>query len=327
MSKIALRRLGNQDTLVSALGLGCWQFSEGRGMVGRFWPTMTKDVIHNIVATSIAGGMNWFDTAAVYGNGASEQALADALIHANVPPGEVMVSTKWWLLLKRAPHLKRTFHLRQDALAPFPVDLYQVHQPYSLSSIKRQMDIMATLVESRAIQHVGVSNFSPRQMLAAHKALSRRGIHLVSNQVKYNLLDRRIEHNGLIQLAKDLDVTIIAYSPLEQGILTGKFHKNPHLIQESSGPRKYLSRFREHGLKLTQPLIAALERIAWRYQATASQIALNWLIHANGDTIIAIPGASSVEQARQNVGALDFVLDDTDITELSEVSKSIGKRI
>lgn len=264
MSHIALRRLGTSDTLVSALGLGCWQFSEGRGLVGRFWPAMSKDVIHNIVSTSFAGGINWFDTAAVYGNGASERALAEALVRANVQSGEAVIATKWWPLLKRASNLEHTIHERQDALAPFPIDLYQVHQPYSLSSIKRQMDGMATLIESRNIKYVGVSNFSPRQMQAAHKALSRRGVQLVSNQVKYNLADRKVEHSGLIRLAKELNITIIAYSPLEQGLLTGKFHKNPHLIQESFGPRKYLSRFREQGLNSTLPLISALERISWR---------------------------------------------------------------
>ena len=106
---------------------------------------------------------------------------------------------------------------------------------------------MAKLVKQGKIKHVGVSNFSASKMYEADKALRQSGLRLVSNQVKYNLLDRRIERNGIMETAKELGVAIIAFSPLEQGILSGKFHKNPELVKQIQGPRKWIGGFRSAG--------------------------------------------------------------------------------
>lgn len=320
MTQVQRRTLGKSDLHVSPLGLGCWQFSEGQGLVGRFWPALGPAVIDEIVNTSLQGGINWFDTAEIYGRGASERALSSTLSRMGVKPSEVVIATKWWPVLRRASSIQKTIDDRIRALSPYAIDLYQVHQPYSWSSIAQQMEAMAALVESHQVRYVGVSNFSARQMELAYTALERRGITLVSNQVKYNLLHRKIESNDTLRLAKELGVSIIAYSPLEQGLLTGKFHGDPELLKRVSGPRKYSSGFSRRGLERTRPLIQSMQSIAEKHGATPAQVALNWLMHHHGDTVVAIPGASRSAQASQNAGALSFVMSSEDSALLSELS-------
>jgi aryl-alcohol dehydrogenase-like predicted oxidoreductase len=157
-------------------------------------------------------------------------------------------------------------------------------------------------------------------MRAAHEALRRRGLPLVSNQVRYSLLDRRIETNGVLETARELGVSIISYSPLAQGILTGKFHERPELIRSKPGYRKYMRAFRPAGLEESWPLIQALREKAEKYGRTPAEIALNWLINAHGEVVVAIPGATSAAQARGNAGSLAFTLSGEDIDFLGCIS-------
>jgi aryl-alcohol dehydrogenase-like predicted oxidoreductase len=174
---------------------------------------------------------------------------------------------------------------------------------------------------------VGVSNFNAAAMVNSHRILTENGLTLASNQVKYSLLDRRIEENGTLDRAKDLGISIIAYSPLEQGLLTGKFHDNPALIRDAKGPRRLQRKFKEAGLAESKPLISLLDAIGEKYNVSASQVALNWTIQYHGDTVFAIPGATKVHHAQDNVGALTFKLDASELEEISRTSwKVIGKK-
>jgi aryl-alcohol dehydrogenase-like predicted oxidoreductase len=322
VNKLPNRSLGQSTLKVSPLGLGCWQFSKGNGFVGKFWPILNDTEIHEIVKISIEGGINWFDTAEVYGWGQSEKALANALKSLGELTDEILIATKWWPLFRSSQSLIKTIDNRISALQDLPIDLYQIHQPYSFSSIHSQMKAMAKLLRDGKIRYAGVSNFSAKQMREAYVVLKDYGFHLVSNQVKYSMLDRRIEKNGVLDSAKELGISIIAYSPLEQGILTGKFHRNPKLIQASKGPRKYQSKFKAGGLKLSNPVIQLLEELAVKHNASAGQVALNWLINYSGDSVVAIPGASKVSHAEENIKALTFQLSNDDLAQLSDVSRN-----
>lgn len=316
-----LRRLGRSEIEISAVGLGCWQFSEGSGVAGGFWEALPADTVQEIVDASLRGGINWFDTAEAYGNGRSEKALAAALTRLGKKPGEVVVATKWFPFPRFASHIKKTIDERISCLSPFPIDLHQIHQPFSLSTVGAQVNAMAELVQEGKIKTVGVSNYSEKRMRAAHAALARRGVPLVSNQMQYSLLDRRIESNGVMAAAKELGITIIAYSPLAQGLLSGKFHEDPSLIKSRVGPRKFLPAFRAKGLERSRPLIEELRKIAAAHGATPSQVALNWLMQFHGDTVVVIPGATKRRHAEENVGAMQFTLSSDELRRIDELSQ------
>ncbi|SDN66829.1 Predicted oxidoreductase [Paenibacillus sp. yr247] len=326
VGKSILRKLGSSELELSPLGLGCWQFSNGQGMVGKFWPVLKKEDVCSIVHTSLKGGINWFDTAEVYGKGLSEQMLAEALREAGTLAEGAHIATKWWPLLRTASSITSTIDERIRLLENRTIQLHQVHQPFSFSSVRSEMTAMAELVKLGKIKHVGVSNFSADKMLEADRVLREQGLRLISNQVKYSLLDRRIEHNGILDTAKKLGIAVIAYSPLEQGILSGKFHKNPALVKAIKGPRKWASAFRESGLQKSKPLIEKLDEMAAKYDVSPTQIALNWLIHANGETVFAIPGASKVHHAEENVKAMQFMLTNADMQQISDVSNLVLKK-
>jgi aryl-alcohol dehydrogenase-like predicted oxidoreductase len=315
-----LRPLGHSSLGVTAIGLGCWQFSEGNGAAARWWPALTPETENAIVAASLEAGINWFDTAEMYGNGRSEAALARALLAAGWRPGDVVVATKWWPAFRTASSIGATIGERLARLAPFGIDLHQVHQPVALATVGAQMEAMADLVAAGTVRTVGVSNFSAARMRAAHRALAARGIPLVSNQMPYSLLDRRIERNGVLAAAKELGVTLIAYSPLAQGVLTGKYHDRPEAIRGRPGPRKWFARFRRRGLERSRPLVAALREIAEAHGATPAQVALAWLVTFHGDTVVAIPGAVSPAQAVENAGALRLALSAEELSRLDRLS-------
>ncbi|KPK82438.1 MAG: aldo/keto reductase [Gemmatimonas sp. SM23_52] len=313
-------QLGASDIAVSPLGLGCWQFSGGRGLAGRYWEALPSEVEEDIVRLALDGGVNWFDTAEVYGWGTSESALSRSLRRLGRKSGDVVIATKWWPLFRFAGHIRKSIAERLHRLDGFDIDLYQVHQPYSFSSVAAQMNAMADLVEAGKIRVIGVSNFSARAMEKAFKVLAGRDLPLVSNQMRYSLLDRAIEANGVLDAARDLGITIIAHSPLAQGILSGRFHDDPSHVARLTGPRKRLAAFSRRGLERTRPLVEALREIATQYDATPSQVALNWLIHVHGDTVVAIPGASRVSQMEDNLGALRFALSQEHLARLDQLS-------
>jgi len=181
------------------------------------------------------------------------------------------------------------------------------------------MERMAELINRKLIKAVGVSNFSAQKMENSWETLQKSGIPLATNQVRYNLLDRKIESNGVMDRAKKLGITIIAYSPLAQGLVTGKFHDNPQLIK-NTGYRKYSPQFKSEGLEKSRPVITLLKKLALKYTASAAQVALNWIIQFNGDMVVAIPGATKEFHVKENLGALAFRISDEDMASLDKVS-------
>ncbi len=317
-----LRRLGNSDLLVSPVGLGCLQFSSGKGISGVMWPSLRGKDIKDIVKASINGGINWFDTAELYGWGESERALSRSLNELNIPRNNIIIATKWWPLLRTAGSITATIEKRLSALNASKIDLYQIHNSFSFSSISNEMKEMAKLIEQGKIRYIGVSNFSAKGMRKAHKELSKYGLTLVSNQVNYSLLKRQIEKNGVLDTAKELGISLIAYSPLGRGLLTGKFHDNPDLINSRHIFRRYYASLNKKKLKASSSVVKALKSIALKYQVTPSQIALNWVINVQGETVVTIPGATKAGQASDNSGTMNFELSEDDLGYLSEVSFS-----
>jgi aryl-alcohol dehydrogenase-like predicted oxidoreductase len=186
------------------------------------------------------------------------------------------------------------------------------------------MDAMADLVDLGLINAVGVSNFSESRMLKAHAALQRRGLALASNQVKVSLLDRHIERNGVLRAAKELGITIIAWSPLEMGVLTGKFHKDPGLLKSRPIGRRLFMRMK---MARSRSLVEALDEIADDHGVTATVVALSWVINFYGDTVVAIPGATRVGHAEQNAAAMKLKLTDLEMARLDGLSSRSRRNI
>jgi aryl-alcohol dehydrogenase-like predicted oxidoreductase len=315
-----LRRLGKTDLFVTPIGLGVMEMSRGGGYIGRMFPVIPQEEKNAIIKAALDGGINWFDTAELYGNGVSEQSLATGLKAAGKSDQDVLIATKWQPFLRTARNIPVTIADRLRFLGGYSIANYMVHQPYSFSSPEAEMNAMADLVEAGKIRSVGVSNFNPARMRRAHAALAKRGLPLAVNQVRYSLLHREIEKNGVLAAAKELGVTIIAYTPVGRGILTGKYHKNPEMLEKLTGIRKSML---ARDIERTRPLVAVMDEIASRHQATIAQVALNWVIHFKGELVVTIPGATKVYQAQENAGAMRFVLSGDELARLDEASRPL----
>ncbi|GAA1340920.1 aldo/keto reductase [Actinocatenispora thailandica] len=318
-----MRRLGRSDIRVSPIGLGCMQFSGG-GLAGLAIRTIGQNTVDRIVEVALDAGITWFDTAEMYGRGRSERALAAALRAAGREPGDVVVATKWLPTGRFAGNIPRTVGHRLRALDPYPIDLYQIHEPFSsLSSMPAQLRAMARVLRAGKIRAVGVSNVGGRRLRAAHRVLRDEGIELAANQLQINLVHRAIEDNGVLDAARELGISLIAYSPLAGGLLTGRYHDAPDEVAALRPGRRYTSRgaFSAAGLARTRPLITELRAIADRHHATPGQVALSWLIRYYGDTVVAIPGASKPRHATEAAGAMDVRLTADELARLDQLSR------
>jgi aryl-alcohol dehydrogenase-like predicted oxidoreductase len=296
------------------------EMAGGGGLVGRMFPIIPQEEKNTIIKAALDAGINWFDTAEMYGAGVSEQSLATGLKAAGKSDEDVVIATKWQPILRTARNISHTIGDRLHFLGGYTIGNYMVHQPYSFSSPEAEMNAMADLVEAGKIRSVGVSNFNPARMRRAYAALEKRGIPLAVNQVRYSLLSREIETNGILDTAIELGVTIIAYTPVARGLLTGKYHKDPGLLERMSGWRKANLK---RNLERTRPLINSMEEIAANHGATIAQVALNWLINFKGEVVVAIPGATKVRQAEESAGAMKFRLSDDEMAQLDEESRSL----
>ena len=317
---VQMRHLGKTDIMVTPIGMGVMEFAGGGGLIGFMFPIIPQEEKNTIIKAALDGGINWFDTAEAYGAGVSERSLATALKAAGKSDKDVIVETKWQPFFRTAGNIPHSIKDRINFLDGFSIANYMVHNPSSFSSPEAEMNAMADLVEAGKIRSVGVSNFNPARMRKAHAALAKRGLPLAVNQVKYSLLSREIETNGILDTARELGVTIIAYTPLARGLLSGKYHKNSELLSRMSGWQKMSIR---GNLEQSRKLINAMDEIATKYEVTIAQVALNWVINFKGEIIVTIPAATKVRQAEENAGAMMFRLSDDDMARLDDVSRRL----
>ena len=187
------------------------------------------------------------------------------------------------------------------------IDLYQIHWRVPLLSDRAWLVDLAQAVDQGLVGAVGVSNYDARHLRRAHRVLGDLGVPLATNQVRYNLLERGPERSGLAETCQELQVRIIAYSPLAQGLLTGKYRRG-HLPGGLRGlsARRHLARMPE--------LIGRLQRIGQAHGGkSAAQVALNWLVRKGA---LPIPGAKTAEQARHNAGAAGWELTAAEVAAL-----------
>jgi len=303
--------LGKTDLKVSALGLGTWQWGDtGMWQYGQGY---SQADVQAAYTASREAGITFFDTAEIYGSGTSERLLGPLALAER---DQVFVATKFAPLPYRlmAGSLGKALDASLKRLTLTQVDLYQIHWPFTLLSIDALMNALADQVEAGKTRAVGVSNFSARQMRKAHGALAKRGIPLASNQVHYSLLARAPERNGVLAACRELDVRLIAYSPLEKGALTGKYHEGARV----TGQRKqFVSAFRSSSLQASAPLIDLLRKVGAAHEGkTPAQVALAWLMRQGA---LPIPGAKNPTQALSNAGALGWSLTDDEFEQISSL--------
>lgn len=292
---------------LSALGLGTWQFGSGEWGYGTSY---ANDIAPAIVHHSLDAGVNLIDTAEAYGFGRSEQIVGRALSQRRQ---EAVVATKLFPILPFDPIVDHRIKGSLRRLDVDVIDLYQVHWSNPVVPNKPTMAALAKAQSEGLITHVGVGNFSLAKWQEAEKNL---GGPVLSNQVRYSLLDRRPEEE-LLPWAQANDRVIIAYSPLSQGLLSGRYDAD-HLPK---GMRASTAGFLPENVAKVTPLIEALRQVAAAHDATCSQVALAWLMRR--PNVVVIPGASSVEQAAANAAAADIDLNDDEDQALTSASDAL----
>lgn len=307
--------LGSNGPTVPALGIGTWAW--GDRLFWSYGKDYDRSQLQDAFKTAVEAGVNFFDTAEIYGFGESETLLGEFMQQTRQP---VAIATKYFPLPWRfsASAVADALTASLKRLQVSSVDLYQVHQPFDFfMGQSTLMNALADEVRQGRIKAIGVSNYSAEQMREAYRLLAARGVPLAVNQVLYSPLVRKIERNGILDAARELGITILAYSPLAQGLLTGKY--TPDNYQPPTGARRLNPSFSRDGLEKIAPVVKLLKEIGDRHQRTPAQVTLNWLI-AQGN-VIPIPGAKNAEQAKQNAGALGWSLTDEEIAQIDQVTR------
>ena len=294
------------------MGLGAWQW--GDRVVWQYGHGYGENDVHEAFLVSVTEGIRFVDTAEMYGVGVSERMLGRFIKETDQP---VLIATKFfpwpWRFYKRA--VERALKASLARLNVESVDLYQIHWPNPLLSNDSLMGQLAACVKSGLTRTVGISNYGQTRMLAAYSSLARHNVPLASNQVPFSLLNRSYEKDGTLARCKELGIRFIAYSPIEQGLLAGKYSvENP--------PPGSRGRMYAKVLPKIQPLLKLMTLIGQDHGGKSnSQVALNWVICKGA---LAIPGAKNARQAQENAGALGWKLTEEEVARLDEESDKIN---
>ncbi len=312
------RRLGKSNLEVSALGLGCMGISFAYGAA-----MDTQEAI-KLIRAAFERGVTFFDTAEVYGGGESERIIGqmrgrDASRSASVVLATKFMPSPWKLNVKGA--LLKSLRASLRRLGVSSIDLYQIHGPISLRSHAALADALAAAREAGLVKAVGVSNYSVKETRSIAAELDKRGLKLATNQIEFSLLRRVPETGGLLAACVELGVVPLAYSPIGQGRLTGKY--------STDNPPPGKRTFSNHPMEIVDTVVAQLRTIGEKHGGKKpSQVALNWVM-AKG--AVPIPGAKNSAQAQENAGALGWSIDTDDLALLDEAAltgiRSISNRV
>ena len=316
MIQVDQRQLGGSGIVVPALGVGIWSWGDTR-----FWnygKDYTQEDVVQAYRACLDAGLNFFDTAEIYGRGESERILGQCRRGDERP---ITIASKFAPINHiSASALMKSLDHSLERLGVEKIDLYQIHFPYTVIGKNVLMDALAEAVRSGKVRAVGVSNYSAALMHKAHERLARYDIPLASNQVHYSLLHRNPEANGVLDACRKLNVALIAYSPLEQGLLTGKFRVNSPNALQPTGLRRLMGGFSLSQRRKMEPLFEVLSTVAQAHQKTIGQVALNWLM-AKDECVIPIPGAKNVRQATENAGAVGWRVTKEELEQIGQAAQ------
>lgn len=308
--------LAGSAVSIPPMGVGTWAWGDRAtwGM-GGYDTRLTRSTIEEAFEASIDAGVTLFDTAEVYGRGESERILGDLLSADDKRAASVQIATKFmpfpWKLDVRGA-LLRSLRASLTRLKVNAVDLYQIHGPISFRSHAAVADALAEAHQLGLVRAVGVSNYSASETRAIAGELERRGLRLASNQIEFSLLRNDPEAKGLLAACRELGVVPLAYSPIGQGRLTGKY--------TAANPPPGKRNFASHPMTVVDGVTEVLRRVGDKHGGkTPSQVSLNWIM---AKSVVPIPGAKNRQQAEENAGALGWRLDDEDLAELDRLARS-----
>jgi aryl-alcohol dehydrogenase-like predicted oxidoreductase len=284
---------------MSAIGLGTWQFGSREWGYG---PEYASDTARQLVHRALELGVDLIDTAEIYGTGRSERIVGDALHDRR---DRAFIATKVFPIMPISPVVQWRGVQSAQRLRVDHIDLYQVHWPNPIVPVPATMRGMRALLDTGLVRHVGVSNFPTEWWRRAERSLRWP---VLSNQVQYSLACRKPDRDGgAVPYAQQHDRIVIAYSPLAQGLLGGRYDVDH---PPSGSARAGNPLFLRENLEGASGLITALREVARTHDATPAQVALAWVIRR--PNVVAIPGASSVEQLERNCEAADLDLTDAE---------------
>ncbi len=310
----SIETFAGTDVPVPVMGVGTWAWGDKRtwGM-GGYDHGLTFETITDAWQTSIDAGVTLFDTAEAYGEGESERIIGKLRAADPQRASKAVIASKfmpmpWKLNVKKS--LIDAAKASRERLGIERIDLYQIHGPISLRSIPAQAEALAQAHGDGVVNAVGISNFSPKETRRFDEELRKRDLRLASNQVEFSLLRTIPIASGLLSTCADLGVVVLAYSPIGQGRLTGKYSA------ENPPPGK--RNFSTYPMEKIDPLVDKLRGIGEAHDAkTPSQVALNWLMRRG---TLPIPGAKNGDQAAQNAGAVGWKLTASELTALNEAA-------
>ncbi len=310
------RKLGYTDVELTTVGIGTWALGGGGWEFG-WGPQDDKQAVDGILA-GLDEGINWIDTAAVYGLGHSEELVGMALKEASLSP---FVATKCSLVWDshgqisgslKAQSVREECHNSLKRLGVDVIDLYQVHWPRPEEDIEEGWEEMAKLVEQGKVRYLGVSNFNIEQMQRAQK------IHpIASLQPPYSMIRREVEEE-LLGFCGENDIGVVAYSPMQRGLLTGKFSHERIASLAQNDQRRISGEFQDPEFSATLELVDKLKPIAERSGKTLAQLSIAWVLRRE-EVTSAIVGVRRPDQIAETAIAGDWNLSAQDVEEIEEL--------
>ena len=312
------RKLGSTDIDISTIIMGCWAIGGGYT-----WGDQDEKDSIDTIRAAIDVGINMFDTAEFYNDGVSEEVLGKGLSGQRE---KVMIATKVWPGNLSADKLVQACEGSLRRLQTDYIDLYQIHWPNWDVPLDETMGAMEKLKQAGKIRFIGVSNFGVQDLTEAVSCAD-----IVSNQLVYSLLFRAIEY-GILQKCRDSQVGLLAYSPLAQGLLTGKF-RGPDEVDDERARVRWFSKERAGTVhdsdgceKEAFEAVANIKQICDDVGEPMANVALAWVLQQPGVTAV-LAGARRPEQVIQNARAVDLELTDDALKRLNDATEDVKKKI
>jgi len=307
------KRLGNSDMDITRLGIGAWAIGGGGWKFG--WGPQDDDESIAAIRKALDAGLNWIDTAAVYGLGHSEEVVARALQGRSTKPYVFTKCARVWNDQGEIGKSLKAESIRSECEASLRrlkvdvIDLYQIHWPEPDEDIEEGWSTMAKLKEEGKVRWIGVSNFNASQMQRAVAIAP-----ITSLQPPYSIISPEIE-DSILPFARQNNIGVIVYSPMKSGLLTGKMTRERIASMPDDDFRQRTPNFQEPLLTRNLTLVESLRRIGDAHGKTPGEVAIAWALR-NPAVTAAIVGLRSPAQLDGVIGAPDFQLNDADMKEI-----------